>query len=186
MNAFESLMAMLLDRDGYWTKGCFKVELTKAEKRAIGRPSSPRWEIDIVAYRGSDNEVLAVECKSFIDSAGVLFRDGTFSPQTPYKLFCEPKLRQVVLDRLGKQLAEAGLCGPNPTVRLCLAAGRISSTTDRAALSDHFQSQGWHLFDERWIRSRLAAMADSAYENDVAHVASKILLRAGPGAREMG
>lgn len=179
-------MAMLLDRDGYWTKGCFKVDLTKAEKRAIGRPSSPRWEIDIVAYRGSENEVLAVECKSLIDSPGVLFRDGTFSPQTRYKLFSESKLRQVVLGRLGKQLAKSGLCGPNPSIRLCLAAGRISSRTDRAALSAHFQSQGWHLFDEQWIRGRLAATADSAYENDVAHVASKILLRDGPGTREVG
>jgi hypothetical protein len=51
---------MLLRRDGYWTATSVKVELTKEEKRKINRPSSPRWEIDVVAYKGSTNELLAV------------------------------------------------------------------------------------------------------------------------------
>jgi hypothetical protein len=42
MDAFENLVAMLLRRDGYWTATSVKVELTKDEKRAIGRVSSPR------------------------------------------------------------------------------------------------------------------------------------------------
>jgi len=65
MDAFESLVAMLLRHDGYWTIPSFKVNLTKEEKRAIGRHSSPRWELDLIAYKGSTNEILAVECKSF-------------------------------------------------------------------------------------------------------------------------
>jgi hypothetical protein len=32
----------------------------------IGRHSSPRWEVDIVAYRGRDNLLQVVECKSYI------------------------------------------------------------------------------------------------------------------------
>ncbi len=80
MNAFESLVEMLLRRQGYWTRTCFKVELTADEKRAIGKHSSPRWELDVVAYKGQTNEVLAVECKSFLDSRGVMFRDGAFEP----------------------------------------------------------------------------------------------------------
>lgn len=50
MDAFESLVALLLHRDGYWTTTGFKVELTKEEKRRIGRPSSPRWELDVIGY----------------------------------------------------------------------------------------------------------------------------------------
>jgi len=50
MNAFEALIALLLRRQGYWVQTSFKVKLTKAEKRRIGRPSSPRWELDLVAY----------------------------------------------------------------------------------------------------------------------------------------
>ena len=71
MDAFESVIAGILQRQGFWTLTSFKVELTKAEKRTIGRPSSPRWELDVVAYRGRDNELRIVECKSFLDSIGV-------------------------------------------------------------------------------------------------------------------
>ena len=59
MNAFEDLVALLLRAEGYWTQTSFKVALTKSEKREIGRPSSPRWEIDIVAFGGGHNELLA-------------------------------------------------------------------------------------------------------------------------------
>jgi len=36
--------------DGYWVRTSVKVDLTKEEKVQIGRPSSPRWELDIVGY----------------------------------------------------------------------------------------------------------------------------------------
>ena len=71
MDAFEQVVASILQRKGYWTQTSVKVELTKEEKRAIGRPSSPRWELDVVGYRGSSNELLVVECKSYLDSYGV-------------------------------------------------------------------------------------------------------------------
>jgi len=37
MDAFESLVSSILDRDGFWTRTEYKVELTKDEKREIGR-----------------------------------------------------------------------------------------------------------------------------------------------------
>ncbi len=80
MDAFESLISMLLRHEGYWTTPSFKVELTPADKAKIGRESSPRWEIDLVAYKPSTDELLAVECKSLLDSTGVVFRNGKFDP----------------------------------------------------------------------------------------------------------
>jgi hypothetical protein len=50
MDAFESVIAMLLRREGYWIHPSFKVELTKEEKRQVGKHSTPRWEIDLIAY----------------------------------------------------------------------------------------------------------------------------------------
>jgi hypothetical protein len=47
MDAFESLIATLLRRDGYWVETSVKVSLMPEEKHAIGRQSSPRWEIDV-------------------------------------------------------------------------------------------------------------------------------------------
>lgn len=85
-------MATILDRAGYWVRTSVKVHLTRKEKQAINRPSTPRWELDIVAYGGRDGELLVVECKSYLDSAGV--RAGSFdgpkaSAETRYKLFSE-------------------------------------------------------------------------------------------------
>jgi len=126
MDAFESLISMLLRHDGYWTIPSFKVELTKEEKRQIGRFSSPRWEVDLIAYKGSTNEILAIECKSFLDSRGVVFQNGAFSPPKRYKMFVDATLRKVVLKRLAEQLVETGACAPKPSVTLCLAMGKIA------------------------------------------------------------
>lgn len=179
MNAFESLIAMLLKRDGYWTATSVKVELTKAEKRRIGKPTTPRWEIDVIAYRGSTNELLAVECKSFLDSPGVTFHNGKFEPERRYKLFTETTTRRVVLARLKKQLVASGACGPNPTVTLGLAAGNIAKKTDRVALRRHFDRKKWKLLDERWIYEQLEHAASGGYEDDVAHLVSKLIFRRG-------
>jgi len=94
MHAFEELIAEILEANGYWVRHSFKVALTREDKLSIGRPSSPRWEIDILAYRAPENRVLAVECKSYLDSPGVDLTDlqgGRYAAR--YKLFTEPQLR---------------------------------------------------------------------------------------------
>ncbi len=45
MDAFEQLVAEILWMEGYWVRTSVKVQLTKEEKRQIGRHSSPRWEL---------------------------------------------------------------------------------------------------------------------------------------------
>jgi len=177
MDAFESLVSMLLRHDGYWTIPSFKVNLTKDEKRRIGRHSSPRWELDLVAYKGSTNQILAVECKSFLDSTGVTFRNGKFEPEDRYKLFNDKVLRFVVFKRLVKQLLESGSCASSPKVTLCLAIGKMANRSDGQSLERHFKIRGWRLFDVEWIRQRLRVASQRGYENDVAFVVSKILLR---------
>ncbi len=180
MNAFESLVASLLELDGYWVKSTFKVALTKEEKRRIGRPSSPRWELDLVAYKGASNEVLVVECKSYLDSRGVRsdgFMGHDETHLARYKLFNEDVLRETVLARLTRQLVEAGLCADQPQVRLCLAAGKIATELDREKLQEHFDSRGWYLFDDSWLRTKLIEVSNSGYENQVSAIVAKLLLR---------
>lgn len=177
MDAFESLIETLFRRNGYWTRTSLKVGLTSQDKKAIERPTSPRWEIDVVAYKGSTNEVLAIECKSYLDSSGVVFRNGSLEPARLYKLFTDDTLREVVLNRLCLQLADEGLVAANPTVSLCLATGKIASRTDREAMREHMVSRGWHLFDEQWILDQLGEVANAAYEDDVAHVVAKLITR---------
>jgi hypothetical protein len=178
MDAFEAVIAAILQRKGYWTLTSVKVDLTKDEKREIGRPSSPRWELDIVAYRPRDNELRVVECKSYLDSPGVdpmVFRGTKPAGESRYKLFCDAVLRKVVLSRLEKQLVAAGSCLPKPRVVLALAAGRIAG--DEAELNATFKKKGWELMGPAEIRCELEALRDSGYENSVAAVVTKLLLR---------
>jgi hypothetical protein len=129
MDAFERVVSEILWREDYWVQNSLKVELTKEEKVALGRPSSPRWELDIVGYSGRHNELLVVECKSYLDSFGVQFRafDGTDEKLTNrFKLFNDETLRDVVLKRLRLQLFEAGLINEHPSIKLVLVSGKSS------------------------------------------------------------
>jgi hypothetical protein len=182
MDAFESLVSALLAKEGYWTRTGFKVELTKADKRTIGRPTSPRWEMDVIAYKGKGNEVLAIECKSYPDSVGVQYAGVSGENEEDgkrYKLFDDPTLRRIVLQRLGKQLLMSGACPRMPKVTLCLAVGKVKSPTDRENIKKLFKRKGWRLYDDVWIGKRLAGAASSAYEDNIATISAKILLRRG-------
>jgi hypothetical protein len=176
LDSFESLIATILRSQGYWVHSSFKVELSKQEKVEIGIPSSPRWELDLVAYKGGPNEIRVVECKSYLNSQGVLFsafaEGAKFAER--YKLFTKEKIRSTVLNRLGKQLEECGLCRPSPQITLCLAAGNIASDKDRAALQKHFAEKDWLLFDEDWIHEHLEKLGNSAYENDIGVIVAKL------------
>lgn len=180
MDAFEQLVSEILWMEGYWVRTSVKVEITKEEKRQIGRHSSPRWELDIVAYSGRDNVLRVVECKSYLDSRGVLLRGFNGSdPKTAdrYKLFADPALRGVVFERLRLQFAQSGACPVDAKVQLCLSCGRIATDADRVGMHTLFKAQGWELWDEPWLRERLAKMATQGYENQVSAVVAKLLLR---------
>lgn len=177
MDAFEQVVAQILERKGYWTQIGTKVELTKEEKRSIGRPSCPRWELDIVAYRGATNELLVVECKSYLDSPGVCSDhfDGNHKVAARYKLFLDDHLRNVVIKRLVKQLINQGFCQPKPSIKLCLAAGKIRG--DESQLEKIFKANGWLLWTPRFFRDELKTLSESGYENAIAVVVTKLLLR---------
>ena len=95
-----------------------------------------------------------------------------------FKLFNDDELRRTVQRRLVRQLTLAGSCASRPRRTWCLAAGKIASERSRQALRSHFEARSWLLMDEEWIALRLAAMASEAYENDVAIMVAKLLLRA--------
>ena len=178
MDSFESLIKTLLEREGFWVRSSFKVSLTKADKQAIKRPSCPRWEIDLVAYRAAGNELRLIECKSYLDSLGVRFtslsgKDGS----EHYKLFTDSNLRAVVVNRLTAQLVQAGSCLPDPRVTLCLAAGKIKNDRDCENLAQLFKNNDWLLWDDQWICKALREMSNDSYENDVASIVAKLLVR---------
>lgn len=177
MDAFEQLVAEILFDQGYWVQTSVKVDLTKEEKRRIERHSSPRWEIDVVAYRAADNELLVVECKSYLDSRGVQWtelQDGYSN--TRYKLFKEPVLRDVVFGRLAAQMVESGRCAPGVSVTLGMAAGKIKAG-DQEDMERHFAERGWRFYGPDWLRERLEEMSAGGYTNQISSVVAKLLLR---------
>ena len=99
MDAFEQVVSEILWMKGLWIRTSVKVDLTPEDKKAIDRPTSPRWELDIVAYSGRDNLLFVVECKSYLNSRGVTIAglSGTDkATASRYKLFIDKKLREVV------------------------------------------------------------------------------------------
>src|SRR5215471_10088307 len=181
MDAFRSLIGMLLEREGFWVRSGFKVNLTKLDKVAIGHPTCPRWEIDIVAYKGATNELWLVECKSHLDSWGVKFCSFMKDGSNSYRLFTDSNLRAVVTSRLVSQLQETGSCRPGPAITLCLAAGKIRNEDDRRNLREHFEGNGWVLWDDEHIGKTLCDLSTFSREDDIARVVATFVLRGTTG-----
>ena len=180
MDAFEQVVSEILWMKGLWIRTSVKVDLTPEDKKAIDRTTSPRWELDIVAFSGRDNLLYVVECKSYLNSRGVTFAGlsgADTATASRYKLFTDGTLREVIFNRLREQLTEKRFCPriPPGNVRLCLACGRIASKDDRNKLHKHFEDRKWELWDEDWLRNNLKEMAKSDYENQVSHVVTKLL-----------
>jgi hypothetical protein len=119
-----------------------------------------------------------LECKSFLDSTGVqarTFAGDNAKDEKRYKLFFEETTRRVVLGRLKLQLVEAGSCRPEPSLTLGLAAGKIHG--DEAWLVEHFRQRMWELWTPTFIRRELRELASSNYENSIASVVAKLLVR---------
>lgn len=178
MDAFEQLAADIFRAKGYWVSTGFKVNLLREDKLAIGLPSSPRWEIDLVAYKAATNELLVLECKSYLDSGGV--HAAHFEPTARlagrYKLFNNPELRGVVLERLRVQLLESGLCRSGVSMAFGLVYAHATPHNERR-LAERFEAEGWLRFGPEWVCDELAAMAQGGYENSVAAIVAKLLLR---------
>ena len=178
MDAFEQLAADIFWAEGYWVRTSVKVELTRQDKAAIGRHSSPRWEVDLVAFHAGRNELLVLECKSYLDSGGV--HAAHFLPGARlagrYKLFHDEVLRETVLGRLRQQFVDSGLCPADVTLRLGLVHGHATQHNARR-LETLFDEQRWLLFGPEWPRAHLRQAAGGGYENSTAALVAKLLLR---------
>ncbi len=179
MDSFEGLISTLLEAEGYWTRRSFKVNVTKAEKVAIGNHSMPRPEIDVLALNFKENHVIAMEVKSYLDSPGVKLADLRAShhkPEGRYKLFTSAHYRNVVFQRLHQDLIQCGMADETTTISLGLAMGKVYQ--GRAAeVRAHLTAQGFIYWSPEDIREKVSALAKRPYENDSAIMVAKVLLR---------
>lgn len=179
MDHFEGLVTTLLEADDQWVRRSFKVNVTKEEKRLIGKHSIPRPEIDLLALDFSANEVLALEVKSYLDSSGVRLSDLREEYDVPtgrYKLFTCERYRSVVLSRLHTDLIKRRMASADTRIRLGLAAGNVHrSQSDE--IRELFDSRGWTFWSPEDVKERVIRLAERDYENDPAIMTAKILLR---------
>jgi hypothetical protein len=163
--------------EGHWVRTSLKVELTKEEKRRIGRPSSPRWELDVVAYQGAKGIIRVVECKSYLVSVGVVmnaFYGSGDKLATRYKLFNDAQLRKWSFS--GCKLNSRKVVPASHDKREALS--RVwKNRARKGPRSSEVKKQDWELWDEHWLRERLRRTAKSKYENETSAVVAKLLLR---------
>lgn len=179
MDHFEGIVKTLLEQEGYWVRQSFKINLTKQEKRDIGKPSMPRPEIDLLAFKPSRNEILAIEVKSFFDSGGVRLDELQNSFEVAegrYKLFTCRSYREILFGRLRGDLIEAGMAGPETHIVLGLVAGNVYQSADKE-IRTHFWKSNWFFWSPEDVRSRVNALASKKYENEPAVITAKILMK---------
>jgi hypothetical protein len=176
---FENIVATLLEADGYWVRGSFKVDVTKEEKKQIGKHTIPRPEIDLLALRVQTNQVIAFEAKSYLDSSGVKLFDLQQEHEVPegrYKLFTSKRYRDIVLSRLLEDLISKGMANKKTTIRLGLAAGRVYRQ-ESTQIRQFMNQNSWIFWSPEDIKERVTQLAQHGYENNAAMITAKILLR---------
>lgn len=179
MNAFEDIVGQYLESEGYWARHSVKVEISKDDKRRIELPTMPRPEIDIVALNVEQNELLLVEVKSYLDSYGVYYEavcTSTDELSNRYKLFTNNIFRDVVTQRLREQYLEKGLIKSDTKIKYALAAGNIHSGNE-VSIDKYFGKRGWKLFTPKMIKDKIRELARKGYEDNLATVTAKLILR---------
>lgn len=179
MDYFEGIIKTLLEHQSYWVRQSFKVCLTRAEKRRIGKPSMPRPEIDLLAHKSGSKEVLALEVKSLLDSFGVNIKELTVRHKVPegrYKLFTCRTYRSILTRALKRDLVKSGMVGSAVQIKFGLVAGKVYR--DRSdVIGDFMESKGWFFWSPDNVRQMVAELAAEGYDNDPAIITAKILLR---------
>jgi len=179
MDHFEALVRTLLEAEGYWVRQSFRVNISKEEKRSIGKHSIPRPEIDLLALNFKRNEILALEAKSYLDSPGVRLSDLQVEHKVAegrYKLFTSTKFREVVLGRLLAELQEAGMANAKTKLKIGLAAGHVYQGRSEA-IRALMTTKGWFFWSPEDIKEKVTRLAEMGYTNDPAIITAKILLR---------
>lgn len=179
MDYFEGIIKTLLEHEGYWVRQSFKINLTKQEKRDIGKHTIPRPEVDILAFKPNENRVIVFEAKSYLDSSGVKLTELQKKHKIPegrYKLFTCDNYRNIVFSRLKQDLIDLGMGTDKTEIILGLAAGNVYQSKSEEIRS-LFSLKGWAFLSPEDIRDKITVLAEKGYENDPSIITTKILKR---------
>jgi hypothetical protein len=179
MNSFENIVRVLLERENLWVRQSERVNLTKEEKRQVGKPSLPRAELDLVALNFAQNQIIVVEAKSYLDSPGVSLEEIRMQHdvmQGRYKLFTCETYRKVVFERLREDYINQGLANTESKFTLGLAAGNVYRNQTEE-LRAFFTERDWFFWGPDDIAERVRKLSQARYEDDPVVMTAKLLQR---------
>lgn len=179
MDYFESICKTLLEDEGYWVRQSYKVELSKEQKRKLGKPSLPRPEIDLLAFNHQKNELIIFEVKSFFDSSGVKLKDIQHThkfPEGRFKLVTCENYRKIIEDNVIKELVTKGLVSNKIQPKLGLIFGKVR-TSDGEKIKSFCEEKNWFYWSPDDVQNRVKNLALKGYENEPSVITAKILLR---------
>lgn len=178
MNAFETIVKVFLEEKGYWVRQSVKVRISKADKVALGLPSMPTPEVDLVALNVKENELLLVEAKSLLGSYGVYYEavaDEKDVLAERYRLFTNRKFREVVTKALRENYLERGLINEKTKINYALAAGHIHSGNEPSIL-EYFSDNGWKLFSPSEIKETVKQLSKKVWQDDLIAMTAKLIV----------
>lgn len=178
MDAFEEIAGVLLENDKYWVRHSVKINLTKEEKVQLGKPSTPRPEVDIVAFDAKLNLIILFEVKSFLDSSGVIYEkvvENNENPTGRYKLLTSKKYQGIITKRLKSEWIAAGIINKKTKVSFGLIAGKIYKMRE-IELNNYFSGKNWFFWGPTILKEKLTALSQKGYENCIITIAIKLML----------
>ena len=178
MNAFETIVRVCLEEKGYWVRQSVKARISKEDKVALGLPSMPTPEVDLVALNVKENELLLVEAKSLLGSYGVYYEavaDEKDELAERYRLFTNRKFREVVTKALREDYLERGLINEKTKINYALAAGHIPSGNEPSILK-YFSAKGWKLFSPSEIKETVKQLSKKVWQDDLIAMTAKLIV----------
>ncbi len=179
MDAFEQIIGQLLVEEKYWVRHSVKIDLTPEEKRSINKPSTPRPEIDIVAYNTITDTIYLLEVKSYLDSPGVVYEHVAIEQDEQsgrYKLLTAKNYRETLAKRLHQDWCKSGHIRKSTRISFGLIAGKVYRNRE-LELREYFEKQGWLFWGPAEIKSQILRLSEKGYENNAVTIAAKILTR---------
>ena len=159
IDKFENIVTTLLEEEGFWVRHKFKVSVSLEEKKQIGKQSSPKPEIDMLAFNLRTNEVLALDVKAYLDSPGAklsLLQEEHDVPTGRFKLFTSERYRSLVLARLLQDLITLGMANAETKVRLGMIAGKVNQGQSEA-IREHMVAHDWLFWSPDDVKAKVAA-----------------------------
>ena len=178
MNAFETIVKVCLEEKGYWVRQSVKARISKEDKVALGLPSMPTPEVDLVALNVKENELLLVEAKSLLGSYGVYYEavaDEEDELAERYRLFTNRKFREIVTKALREDYLERGLINEKTKINYALAAGHIHSGNE-PSIAKYFSDHGWKLFSPSEIKETVKQLSKKVWQDDLIAMTAKLIV----------